>query len=60
MCIRDRDKKKALKDALAELNFFYGKRTGSAQTMLKKVVSGKDVSARLVIKKPLSRRGMLL
>ena len=39
------DKKEALEEALKELHFFYGRRTGSAQAMLKKVLSGKEVSA---------------
>ena len=39
------DKKKALDEALKELQFLYGKRTGRAQATLKKVMAGKEVSA---------------
>ena len=38
------DKSKALEEALKELKFFFGKRTGSAQSMLTKIIDGKEVN----------------
>ena len=39
------DKGVALKEALEELDFYYGKKKGCGQAMLKKVLEGKEVSA---------------
>ena len=39
------DKAEALSQALSELKFYFGKRTGSAQASLNKITEGKEVNA---------------